>query len=113
MGVNLIRPIGTLYYSVPEGVNRFAIQIEGQGSAETVKAIIRDASGRIVDQQDNIAAPHVFVLERKTAAAPEIWSVTLEQASEGVLEDVSIQTLGVPSIFAATPGDLVGPSSPE
>jgi hypothetical protein len=113
LGVNLIRPVGTLYYFVPEGVNRFAIQIEGQGTAETVKAVIRDASGRIVDQQDNIATPHVFVLERDTTALAEIWSVTLDRASEGVLEDVSIQTLGVPPVFAATPSDLFGPSLPE
>ena len=106
LGVNLIRPVGTLYLSIPAGVRRFALQIEGQGTAETVKAIVRDPSGHVADQGDNIAAPHVFVLERDKVAQAEIWSIALDRASEGVLEDVSIQTLGVPPIFAATPGEV-------
>ena len=113
LGVNLIRPVGTLYFSVPAGVKRFALQITGQGTAETVKAIIRDASGRVVDQKDNIAARHVFVLERDKVALAEIWSITLDRASEGVLEDVSIQALGVPPVFGATPSEVFVPSLPE
>ena len=32
--------------------------------------------------------------------------LTFERASEGVLEDVSIQTLGVPPVFGASPQDV-------
>jgi len=109
LGANLIRPVGTLYFPVPTGVKRFAAQVAGQGTGETVQATIRDAAGRIVDQRDNIAAPYVFVLERDSATVTEIWSITLQRAGEGVLEDVSIQTLGVPPIFGATPRDVFVP----
>ena len=50
LGMNLIRPVGTVHFAVPTGVRRFALQIAGQGTAETVKATIRDATGRTVDQ---------------------------------------------------------------
>ncbi len=113
LGVNLIRPMGTLYFFVPAGVERFALQVAGQGAAETVKAVIHDASGRIVDQQDRIAAPHVFVLERDKIAPAEIWSVTLGKAAEGVLEDVSIQTLGAPPLFSGTPNGVLSSSLPN
>ena len=113
LGINLIRPAGTLYFPVPAGVKRFVLQIAGQGTAETVKAIIRDASGRIADQEDNIGTPHVFVLEGNRVTLAEIWSVTLDRASKGVLEDVSIQTLGVPPVFGATPSEVFVPSLPE
>jgi hypothetical protein len=106
LGADLFRWTGTLYFAVPSGVERFAIQITGAGTAETVKATLRDPSGRVVGEQDKIAAPHVFVLKREQCESTEIWSATLEKASEGVLEDVSIQTLGIPSVFAGTPRDV-------
>jgi hypothetical protein len=110
LGINLIQPAGTLYFPVPADVKRFALQITGQGTAETVKAIVRDASGRVVNQEDNISTPHVFIMERNKAALMEIWSVTLDRASKGVLEDVSIQTLGVPPIFSTIPSEVFVPS---
>jgi hypothetical protein len=113
LGVNLIRPVGTLYFLVPVAVKRFALQITGQGTAETVKAIVRDASGRIVDQEDNINTPHVFILTRNAVAQRAIWSVTFDRASKGVLEDVSIQTLGVPPVFGTTPGEVFVPLFPR
>jgi hypothetical protein len=111
--VNLIRPAGTLYFLIPAGVKRFALQIEGQGTAETVKAVVRDASGRVAEQEDNIGAPHVFILGRDRVTLAEIWSVTFDRASQGVLEDVSIQMLGVPPIFGATPSEVFVPSLPQ
>jgi len=107
LGANFIRPIGTLYFAVPSGVSRFALVVGGAGTAETVKATIRDAAGHIAAEQANIAAPHVFVLERDNADRLEIWSITMERAGEGVMEDVSLQAVGVPPVFAATPGEVI------
>jgi hypothetical protein len=109
LGVNLFRPVGALYCLAPPGSERFAVQVAGAGSAETVKATVRDASQRVVDQEDNIAAPHVFYLERADAEPAEVWSVTFEPASQGVLEDVSLQTLGVPPVFGVTNQNVFGP----
>lgn len=107
-GLNLFRSPGRLFFAVPEGVARFAILVEGAGGAETVKAKVRDAAGSVVEEKDNIAAPHVFVVERKAPGAPEVWSVELERAGEGILEDVSIQCLGLPPLLSLSP-----PAKPE
>jgi hypothetical protein len=82
--------------------------VVGSGTAETVKATVHDASDQVAAEQDNIALPHLFVLQRQEFDRNEIWSITLEKASEGVLEDVSIQTLGVPPVFGAIPGPEEG-----
>jgi hypothetical protein len=100
-GLHLFRCVGQLYFTVPIGVERFALQVSGEGTAETVKAMLRNSAGQVVGQQDNVALPYVFVPERHKNSATEIWSLTLEKASAGVLEDVTIQTLGIPPIFAA------------
>ena len=106
LGTGFIRPIGTLYFAVPAGVERLAVVVSGSGTAETVKATVRDASGKLVEEKDNIAAPHVFVLKRDEAQATEIWSIVLARASEGVMEDVSIQLVGVPPVLGATAQDV-------
>lgn len=106
LGLNLIHPIGRLHFAVPAGVERFAIQVAGAGTAETVKATLRDSSGRVVDEQDNIGPPRVFVLERSDADSTEIWSITFAAAAQGVLEDVSLRTLGVPPLFGTSPADV-------
>ena len=108
-GINFIRPIGTLYFAVPTGISRFALQVSGSGTAETVKATVRDAANQVVESQDNIASPHVFLLERNHSDEAEIWSISMERASEGVMEDVGVQALGIPTLFAATPGDMFTP----
>lgn len=112
LGARLIRPRDTLYFPVPADVDRFALQVAGAGTAETVKATVRNAAGDVVGQQDNIAPPHVFMLNRDDGHSQEmeIWSVTLEQASRGVLEDVSLRTVGVPPVFAATPDSVFASS---
>jgi hypothetical protein len=96
---------------VPTGVERFALQVSGEGTAETVQATLRDSAGQVVGQQDNIALPYVFVPQRDKTAATEIWSLTLEKASAGVLEDVTIQTLGIPPVFAAGKDQVFSPHS--
>lgn len=101
LGVNLIRPVGRLDFVVPSGVKRFAVVIAGAGTAETVKAAIRNASGEMVSEQDNIAAPHAFVLERDDCTKTDTWSITFGKASQGVLEDVSVHLVGVPPLLMA------------
>ena len=106
LGAGFIRPLGTLYFGLPAGVARCALVVGGAGTAETVKATVRDASGDLVATEDNIAAPHVFLFERDKAKATEIWSVTFEKATEGVMEDVSVQAVGMPSMFGASSGEV-------
>ncbi len=111
LGANFIRPIGTLYFAVPAGVSRWAVVVGGSGTAETVKATVRNSAGDVVAEQNNIAAPHAFLLERDKPNSMEIWSLTLDKAAEGVMEDVSVQAVGIPPVFAATPEDVFVPTS--
>ncbi len=113
VGANFIRPIGTLYFAVPAGVARWAVVVGGSGTAETVKAAVRNSAGDVVAEQDNIAAPHAFLLQRDRSDSMEIWSLTLDKAAQGVMEDVSVQGVGIPPVFAARPQDLLVPAAGE
>ncbi len=107
--LHLFRCTGTLFFTVPAGVERFAIQVSGEGTAETIKATVRNTAGQTVGQQDNIALPYVFIPQRDSANETEIWSLTLEKASTGVLEDVTIRTLGIPPVFATSQKQVFAP----
>jgi hypothetical protein len=93
--------MGRLNFIVPPGVTRYAVVVTGAGPAETVKATIRNAVGQVVAERDNIAEPHAFVLKCDDHTVTEVWSITFERASEGVLEDVTLQTIGIPPLFAS------------
>jgi hypothetical protein len=108
-GLALFHSKPKLWFHVPNDRRRFAILVAGSGTTETVKATIHDASGKVVAEQDNIAAPHVFVPERVPSAQDEAWSVTLEPASEGVLEDVELRVLGISPLFVPSEKDRFVP----
>lgn len=99
-GLRMIKPSGTLFFTVPKGVERFAVVITGQGTGETVRATLRDERGNLRDTQDNIGPPHVFLAERESADHAVLWSLSLEEASEGYFEDVTVQSLGISGVFA-------------
>ena len=75
-----------------------------------VKATIRDASGRVVQEKDNIDQAHQFVLERNGSAPGEIWSLTLDRPGSGVLEDYYVQLQGLPPVLAGSRETLLGPA---
>ncbi len=102
-GVNMIRPMGALHFVVPSGVKRFALVVSGSGHAETVKASIKNAAGRVVSKKDDIAAPYTFVLKRDDDKETEVWSIVFDKASRGVLEDVFLWTVGIPPLFFGVP----------
>jgi hypothetical protein len=99
-GLRLFKPTGTLHFAFPSGREQCAILVSGFGTLETVRATIRNAAGEQVGHRDNIGLPHVFILERSDSGTDEIWSLDLRKASEGVLEDVSVQSLGIAPLFS-------------
>jgi hypothetical protein len=112
-GMHLFRPQGRLYFAVPGSVKRFAVQVIGAGSQERVHARLLDETGRLVEEKKDIAAPYVFLVDRREISdRPEIWSLSLQKPSRGILEDVTIQVLGIPDLFAASPESLLIPSQP-
>ncbi len=95
-GLHLFRSTGTLYCVVPAGIERFAILLSGEGTEETVRATVRTASDEVAAEEDVIGLTHPFVLQREAGDTTEIWSLVLEKASTGVLEDVTIHVVGIP-----------------
>ena len=100
---------GPLYFLVPKGVTEFGVKVAGGGGTELVKATIKDAGGKIVVTKDNIGHGESFPLKRSDAAHPEVWSVNLERATQGVLEDVQLLLEGVPPLLAASPETILRP----
>ena len=100
---------GPLCFGVPAGVKEFAIRVAGDGGLEQARAIVTDAHGKIVVDEDNITRTRQFVLTREDAAKPETWSLRLAQPKGAVIEDVHVLLDGVPSVFAASPESLLVP----
>jgi hypothetical protein len=103
-GTSLIHPVGTLQFRVPAAVTRWAIVVGGAGPGERVTATIRDAAGNTVASQENIAATHLFMLQRQPSTDDQIWSITFARPSEGVLEDVSLYCVGIPPLLSISAG---------
>lgn len=107
---HLLATRGTFYFWVPKRTAEFAVRISGGGGTERVKATIRDASGRTVQEKDNIDQAQQFVLERAPSADGEIWSLALDRPAAGVLEDFYAQLQGVPPVLAGSREALLQPA---
>lgn len=80
-----------LYFKVPQGVTAFKLDSRGGGGVETVRVKVQDpqggqvAVGQLTLQQNQMQIP--------VSAGGEdgkVWSLTIEKADEGVLEDNSL-----------------------
>ena len=85
------------WLSVPEDAAPFALLAFGDGG-EMVHATVRDPSGRVAFDRDNISMWVPFVPAAKPAAG--LWQVDLTRPSEGVLDDFRLDLSGVkPYLF--------------
>lgn len=100
---------GPLYFLVPKEVKEFALKMAGGGGTELVKATVRDAEGKVVMTKDNIGHGEQLPFKRADASHPEVWSLTLEKPSQGVLEDIQVLLEGVPPWLAASPETVLRP----
>jgi lysophospholipase L1-like esterase len=100
---------GPLYFVVPAGVQEFGVSVAGGGGTELVKATVMDAKGQVVATKDNIGRSERLPFSRANATEAEIWSLKLEHASTGVIEDVFVLLAGVPSLLSATPETTLHP----
>jgi hypothetical protein len=108
---------GELFFWVPSRVHVFAVRVTGSSVGERVKAALRNASGDVLEEADNITRPHLFTVERehrlrepKDGPGGEIWSLRISRPTEGVLEDYYVQLLGVPPLMACTRDALLKPA---
>jgi hypothetical protein len=99
--VHLVYSTGTLYFVVPDGTREFGVRLLGDGAGEGVKATLRNPSGNVVAQRDNITDLFQFTVETPQGT-PGIWSLTLDRPTGLTLEDFSVGLVGIPPLFAPT-----------
>ncbi len=90
-GISLIGDQPPLYFHVPAGVEEFSLSVKG-GGAETVRLDVYDPDGVMVATgQTTKAVARATVEVQVGEHADAIWSLDIEKADEGVLEDVFLK----------------------
>jgi hypothetical protein len=107
--IHFFRATGDFFFLVPAGVKEFGVKVAGASLGERVKASLWDPNGKRVEQRDNIAQPHLFVVAREDNVQGEVWKLRVERPSEGVLEDFFVELLGIPPLVAHSPDSLLKP----
>lgn len=110
-GFRTIGIFGPASFVVPAGTKSFLLRVAGGGGRELVHAIIRDSTGTVVAEQDNIGEPYQFPLQRKNADQTEVWTVELTTPSEGLIEDCLILMNGIPPILAPNAEGILVPKT--
>jgi hypothetical protein len=108
--MHFFRASGEFFFWVPSGIREFAVKVTGANLGERLKAALHDSSGTLVEEKDNIAQPHVFVVKRDDVSEGEIWSLRVSKPSEGVLEDYYVELLGVPPLVSYSREALLRPA---
>ncbi len=109
-GFHLIGASGAIAIPVPAGTKAFSIRVSGAGGSERVHAIVRDPSGRIAGDVDNIETPgHQFLLKNDDVSKAVAWTIELARPSEGVIEDIYLMLDGLPPILAPDAHSLLLP----
>lgn len=89
-GVSLVYGAERLYFRVPAGVQAFTVGAEGP-SGETVRLTVYDPKGGRVATDQTTMTRDKAQIEVAAAEHPgRVWSLTLTQADEGVLEDCTL-----------------------
>jgi len=108
---------GEIFFWVPSSVPTFAARVAGSSVGERVKAALCNASGKVIEEADNITRPHVFAVEIEERAGNtqhvppgEVWSLRIARPTEGVLEDYYVQLLGVPPLLSCSREALLKPA---
>ena len=106
-GLQVIRGAERLYFHVPANVDHFELTLKTSG-AETARAVVFDPEGNeVVSGQTTLNASSVQIRVPVGAHGRKTWSVRIEKADEGVLEDWSIRLgKGVPNVLSLTPTDV-------
>lgn len=98
---------GRLFFVVPAGVKEFALRVAGDGALEQARAVISNAQGQVVADEDKIARSQQIEIKRANAEAAEVWCMQLQQPSKAVIEDVHVMFDGIPAVVASMPEALL------
>ena len=107
--IHLCGTLGTFYFWVPEGTERFAVHVSGEGVGEAVRAALLNPAGDVVEEVDNAAA-HQFDIELPEPSPGRAWGVTLQRPSAIPMEDQHIDLRGIPPLLAGAKEGLLRPA---
>lgn len=92
-GLSVIYGAKRLYFKVPRGLRQFTLSAR-TGGEETVRLSVYDPEGALAGTGQTTPKRHELKLTVSTGGhAGEVWSLSLTNADEGVLEDVKL-TMG-------------------
>jgi hypothetical protein len=109
-GLRLYSSQGDLFLWVPAEAEEFAVRVYGESQGEAVRAALYDATGELVEDQDNITRPHQFVVERQPTRKGEVWRLHISRATDIMMEDYYVLLEGLPPMLAWTPEGLIVPA---
>lgn len=111
-GANLHTMYGAtqLYFRVPEHVDRFTIVAKGASGRETVRVDTLNPDGKIVASAQSNGHQQEITLESAVGKyAGRVWSLTIDKAREGILEDSTISLpFPLPPILSLLPEHAFG-----
>ena len=107
--VALYWSVGIYYFWVPAGTREFGVLALGGDPGEGLKAGVYDASGKLVQEADNILRREQFVVTRRAGALGEVWSVRVDRPSQVAMEDFSLQLQGIPPLLFGSPEAVLVP----
>jgi hypothetical protein len=102
-GLSVIRGANRLYFHVPTETKQLEVMLKTAG-AETARALVFDAEGNeVASGQTTLTTSSVKIPVPVESHAGKTWSLRIEKADEGVLEDWSVR-LGksVPNVLSFT-----------
>ncbi len=105
---------GPLFFHVPAGTQRFTVTLDSPVPGETAKLTVFDCEGKQAGQASTGAqARQVLDIALHPGQAGRAWSLTVEKADTGVLEDYTI-TLDaeLPPYWSVAADRLVVPEGP-
>lgn len=81
--LQMIRPLGNLYFEVPRGVAKFDLVLSGD-PGESLTASLLDPAGKVVQKKENFDVSTIFTGHRSNTDQSEVWSIRLEKSKEDV-----------------------------
>ncbi len=100
---------GELFFWVPPGLELCAVRLAGANADERVKAALYNPSGQKMEEADDIASMHQFVIRRPPDAEGEVWSIHVGAPTKGVLEDFYLELQGIAPVLALQREALLRP----
>ncbi len=107
--IGFVYATSPLFFQVPDGMEEFTLRINGAWPGETVRARVYDPDGNEAAVQELTAkGPIPFTVAVAEGQSGKAWSISFEEADEGVLEDYRVYLgEGLPQFWAHTADRLV------